>query len=78
MKIIGISFSSLITETQLSFLEPLDLNREDSPDSRELPIEVRMAVGDKQVNTLFYQFSRSFVYAVVLLYDTEALGVTGF
>uniref|UniRef100_Q5U5Q9-3 Isoform 3 of BRCA1-A complex subunit RAP80 n=1 Tax=Mus musculus TaxID=10090 RepID=Q5U5Q9-3 len=36
-------------ETQLSFLEPLDLNREDSPDSRELPIEVRMAVGDKQV-----------------------------
>uniref|UniRef100_E9Q577 BRCA1-A complex subunit RAP80 n=3 Tax=Mus musculus TaxID=10090 RepID=E9Q577_MOUSE len=41
--------TTVCPETQLSFLEPLDLNREDSPDSRELPIEVRMAVGDKQV-----------------------------
>lgn len=37
-------------ETQLSSFEPLDLNREDSPDSRELPIEGRMAVRDKQVD----------------------------
>ena len=52
MTITGVFFSSLITETQLSSFEPLDLNREDSPDSRELPIEGRMAVRDKQVNTL--------------------------
>lgn len=37
-------------ETQLSSFEPLDLNREDSPDSRELPIEGRMAMRDKQVD----------------------------
>ncbi|XP_052012436.1 BRCA1-A complex subunit RAP80 isoform X5 [Apodemus sylvaticus] len=37
-------------ETQLSSLEPLDLNREDSPDSRELPIEGRVAVRSKQVD----------------------------
>ncbi|XP_028627851.1 BRCA1-A complex subunit RAP80 [Grammomys surdaster] len=37
-------------ETQLSSLEPLDLNREDAPDSRVLPVEVRMAVSDKQAD----------------------------
>ncbi|XP_005355274.1 BRCA1-A complex subunit RAP80 isoform X1 [Microtus ochrogaster] len=36
-------------ETQLSSPEPLDLNREDSPDSSEVPIEVRRTVSDKQV-----------------------------
>ncbi|CAO2596144.1 BRCA1-A complex subunit RAP80 [Lemmus lemmus] len=37
-------------ETQLSPPEPLDLNREDSPDSSEVPIEVRRTVSDKQVD----------------------------
>ncbi|KAL1785267.1 BRCA1-A complex subunit RAP80 isoform X1 [Sigmodon hispidus] len=37
-------------ETQLSSPEPLDFNREDSPDSREVPIEGRMTVSDKQVD----------------------------
>ncbi|XP_050000440.1 BRCA1-A complex subunit RAP80 isoform X3 [Alexandromys fortis] len=36
-------------ETQLSSPEPLDLNREDSPGSSEVPIEVRRTVSDKQV-----------------------------
>ncbi|XP_041516356.1 BRCA1-A complex subunit RAP80 isoform X4 [Microtus oregoni] len=36
-------------ETQLSSPEPLDLNREDSPDCSEVPIEVRRTVSDKQV-----------------------------
>ncbi|XP_057643529.1 BRCA1-A complex subunit RAP80 isoform X1 [Chionomys nivalis] len=36
-------------ETQLSSPEPLDLNREDSPDSSEVSIEVRRTVSDKQV-----------------------------
>ncbi|KAL6037933.1 hypothetical protein STEG23_018632 [Scotinomys teguina] len=35
-------------ESQLSSPESLDLNREDSPDSSEIPIEVRMTIGDKQ------------------------------
>ncbi|XP_059118865.1 BRCA1-A complex subunit RAP80 isoform X3 [Peromyscus eremicus] len=37
-------------ESQLSSPEPLDLNREDSPDSSEIPIEVKMTVNDKQVD----------------------------
>ncbi|XP_076429511.1 BRCA1-A complex subunit RAP80 isoform X6 [Peromyscus maniculatus bairdii] len=37
-------------ESQLSSPEPLDLNREDSPDSSEIPIEVKMTVSDKQVD----------------------------
>ncbi|XP_036043896.1 BRCA1-A complex subunit RAP80 isoform X4 [Onychomys torridus] len=37
-------------ESQLSSPEPLDLNREDSPDSSKIPIEVRMTVNDKQVD----------------------------
>lgn len=56
-----------ITESQLSSPEPLDLNREDSPDSSEIPIEVKMTVSDKQVNTLLCDFCHSFVYAVALL-----------
>ncbi|XP_051027821.1 BRCA1-A complex subunit RAP80 [Acomys russatus] len=36
-------------ETQLSSPGPLDLNKEDSPDSREVPIEVAVTVSDEQV-----------------------------
>lgn len=78
MKIIGIFFFFLIIEIQLSFFEFFDFNREDFLDSREFFIEVRMVVGDKQVNIFFYQFFRLFVYVVVLLYDIEVFGVIGF
>ncbi|XP_040611962.1 BRCA1-A complex subunit RAP80 isoform X2 [Mesocricetus auratus] len=37
-------------ETQLSSPEPLDINREDSLDSSETPVEVRIAVSNKQVD----------------------------
>ncbi|XP_055451797.1 BRCA1-A complex subunit RAP80 isoform X2 [Psammomys obesus] len=37
-------------ETQLSSPEPLDLNKEDSLESREIPIEVRTTVDDRQVD----------------------------